>query len=203
MLNIRYREKTNAWPGFVDLFSNLVIILIFLLIVFVFLWTTTSVFNKTTGAKMVADLKAENAQQAQKIQQMSADEQEATQLLLMAKSQLEVLEGNNQQLTTELKEVDLSVEDLVTAYEAKVVELTTQGDEMQAQIAELTQQLNQAMVDKEKAAQLEQERKDLQEQMAQQRAELSDQLTKLQMALDAAEENRVTKKFSMWKCQPA
>ena len=45
MMNIRYRTTTNAWPGFVDLFSNLVIILIFLLIVFVFLWTTTSVFN--------------------------------------------------------------------------------------------------------------------------------------------------------------
>ena len=51
MLNIRFREKTNAWPGFVDLFSNLVIILIFLLIVFVFLWTTTSVFNKNAGAR--------------------------------------------------------------------------------------------------------------------------------------------------------
>ena len=55
MLNIRFREKTNAWPAFVDLFSNLVIILIFLLIIFVFLWTTTSVFNRDTGAKTVAD----------------------------------------------------------------------------------------------------------------------------------------------------
>ena len=51
MLNVRYRENTNTWPGFVDLFSNLVIILIFLLIMFVFLWTTTSVFNKKSGAK--------------------------------------------------------------------------------------------------------------------------------------------------------
>lgn len=188
MLNIRFREKTSAWPGFVDLFSNLVIILIFLLIVFVFLWTTTSVFNKTSGAKVVADLKAENAQQAEKIQQMAADEQEATQLLLMARNQLEVLESDKQQLATELQAADLSAEDLVTAYEAKVVELTAQGDEMQAQIADLTQQLNQAMADKERAAQLEQERKELQDQMAQQRAALSDQLTKLQAALDAAEE---------------
>ena len=64
MLNIRYKEKTNTWPAFIDLFSNLVIILIFLLIVFLFLWTTTSVFNKKSGAKTVAELKAAAAEQA-------------------------------------------------------------------------------------------------------------------------------------------
>ena len=73
MLNIRFRDRTNTWPAFVDLFSNLVIILIFLLIVFVFLWTTTSVFNTKTGAKTLADLKQTNAEQSQKIQQMTAD----------------------------------------------------------------------------------------------------------------------------------
>ncbi|MBO7645097.1 MAG: hypothetical protein J6S57_02190, partial [Alphaproteobacteria bacterium] len=62
MLNLRFRDKTNAWPGFVDLFSNLVIILIFLLIVFVFLWTTTSVFNKNTGARKLAFLERKNQQ---------------------------------------------------------------------------------------------------------------------------------------------
>ena len=60
MMKVRYRTSTNAWPGFVDLFSNLVIILIFLLIVFVFLWTTTSVFNKASGVKTVADLRQAN-----------------------------------------------------------------------------------------------------------------------------------------------
>ena len=79
MLNIRFREKTNAWPGFVDLFSNLVIILIFLLIVFVFLWTTTSVFNKNTGAKKVADLTETTRDQAEQIEQMTATQQEAEQ----------------------------------------------------------------------------------------------------------------------------
>ena len=77
MMNIRYRTSTNAWPGFVDLFSNLVIILIFLMIVFVFLWTTTSVFNKSTGAKAVAELKQTNAAQAEQIEQMTMDEEEA------------------------------------------------------------------------------------------------------------------------------
>ena len=85
MLNIRYRTQTNAWPGFVDLFSNLVIILIFLLIMFVFLWTTTSVFNKSSGTKTIAELKQENAEQAQTIAQMLADDQEAKQLLVLAR----------------------------------------------------------------------------------------------------------------------
>lgn len=187
MMNVRYRTETSAWPGFVDLFSNLVIILIFLLIVFVFLWTTTSVFNKSTGVKMVADLKATNEQQAQTIQQMIADEQEAKRLLVLARNQLETLEQNNIALTDELTEIDASVEDLIAAYEAKVMELQVNGDNMQKMIADLTGQLNQANLDKEKTAQLEQERKLLQEQMDEQRAELMVQLEKLQAALDAAE----------------
>lgn len=188
MLNIRFREKTNTWPGFVDLFSNLVIILIFLLIVFVFLWTTTSVFNKSTGAKTVAELKQTNAEQAQQIQQMTADEQEAKRLLILARAELENLENNNAELTTELQEIDLSVEDLITAYENKVNELQTQGTDMQKMIADLTAQLNQATLDKEKTAELEQQRRDLQAQMDSQRAALADQLSALQAALDAAEE---------------
>lgn len=188
MLNIRFREKTNTWPAFVDLFSNLVIILIFLLIVFVFLWTTTSVFNKDTGAKAVADLKKVNEEQAQKISQMTADEEEAKRLLILARAELENLENNNAILTNELQEVDLSVDELITAYEEKVSELQTQGLDLQKQVAELTTQLNQATLDKQRATELEQERRDLQAQMDEQRAALSEQLSKLQAALDAAEE---------------
>jgi len=188
MLNIRYREKTNTWPGFVDLFSNLVIILIFLLIVFVFLWTTTSIFNKKTGAKTIAELKQVNAEQTQTIQQMTADEQEAKRLLILARAELENLENDNTELTNELTEIDLSIEDLVAAYEAKVLELQTQGRDMQQMVADLTQQLNQATLDKQQATQLEAERRQLQEQMDAQRAALSDQLAALQAALDAAEE---------------
>ena len=178
MMSFRYRTQPNAWPGFVDLFSNLVIILIFLLIVFVFLWTTTSVFNKSTGAKVVAELKQTNAEQAQTIQQMTADEQEAKRLLILARNELVNLEQNNATLN----------EELIGAYEIKVNELQAQTEQMQTNIAELTQQLNQATLDKEKTAQLEQERKQLQDEMAEQRAALADQLSKLQAALDAAEE---------------
>ncbi|MBD5400843.1 OmpA family protein [bacterium] len=185
MLNIRFRDKTNAWPGFVDLFSNLVIILIFLLIVFVFLWTTTSVFNKRTGMKTVTELKQINAEQLTQIQQMMANEQEAKRLLIQARSELENLETSNAELYDELNQMDLSVEDLVTAYEAKVNDLTTE--------------LNQAKLDKERATQLEQERRALQQEMQEMSARIAEQnatdraqwdaeMAKLQSALDAAEE---------------
>lgn len=188
MMNIRYRTSTNAWPGFVDLFSNLVIILIFLMIVFVFLWTTTSVFNKATGTKAVAELRSTNAEQAQTIEQMFLDEQEAKHLLILARDQLEELERSNTNLNNELNELDSSVSELVTAYEAKVLELQNHGNELQEQIASLNTQLNQATLDKEKMATLEQERKQLQEDMESQRANLAEQLAKLQSALDASEE---------------
>lgn len=174
MLNIRYRENTNTWPGFVDLFSNLVIILIFLLIMFVFLWTTTSVFNKQSGAKTVAELRAEAADQAQTIEQMRADEQEARRLLLMARNELETLDNDRAELINELNETDLSMTDLANAYEEK--------------IAELTKQLNQANLDKEQITKLEQERAKLTDEMSAQRAELAEQIAKLQSALDAADE---------------
>ena len=174
MMNVRYRENTSTWPGFVDLFSNLVIILIFLLIMFVFLWTTTSVFNKKSGAKTVAELKAAAAEQALTIEQMRADEQEAKQLLIMARNELETLGNDNAELINELNETDLSIQDLVNAYEAKVNELTAQ--------------LDQANWSKEQIAEMEQQRAALYEEMTAQRAELATQMEKLQAALDAAEE---------------
>ncbi len=188
MMNVRYRTSTNAWPGFVDLFSNLVIILIFLMIVFVFLWTTTSVFNKATGSKAVAELKAANAEQALTIEQMTLDEQEAKRLLILARNELEKLEQSNADLNNELSEMDLSVSDLIAAYETKVLELQNRGNDLQKMVSELTTQLNQANLDKEKTAALEQERKQLQSEMDSQRAKLADQLAKLQAALDASEE---------------
>ncbi len=167
MMNIRYRNNTNAWPGFVDLFSNLVIILIFLLIMFLLLWTTTSVFNKTTGTRAVAELKQANAEQAQTIEEMESYKREANRLLLLARDELETM--------------DLSTEDLITAYETKIID-------MQAEIDDLMTKLNQATISHEQSATLEQERKLLQDQMSAQHAELTAQLEKLQAALDAAEE---------------
>ena len=187
MMNFRFRNQTNAWPAFVDLFSNLVIILIFLLIVFVFLWTTTSVFNKDSGAKAVADLRATNEEQAARIVQMTADEEEAKRLLILARNELENLAASNTELTNELQQVDVSMDELIADYEAKVAELQSQGTDLQDQVASLTTQLNQAKLDKQKTAELEQERRELQAQMTAQRAELAEQTNKLNAALDAAE----------------
>ncbi|MDR1337841.1 MAG: OmpA family protein [Rickettsiales bacterium] len=165
MLNIRFRERTNTWPGFVDLFSNLVIILIFLLIVFVFLWTTTSVFNKSTGMKAVAELKKTNEEQAQTISLMAADEQEAKRLLILARGELENLENNKvvlesrvDALDAEIQQIDTSVEELVIAYEDKLAQMQQSGANMEAMIAQLNAQLNQATVDKEQTMALEQQR---------------------------------------------
>ena len=186
MFNFRFRDKTNTWPAFVDLFSNLVIILIFLLIVFVFLWTTTSVFNKSTGVKTIAELKQTNAEQSQRIRQMENDEAEATRLLLQARARLESAE-------TDLNDKDLSIVDLITAYEQQVTALQEKDAATNQQIEDLRVQLNQALVAKQQINELEQERRDLQAQMQAQMAEKSAEhlaeLKKLNAALAAAEES--------------
>lgn len=209
MLNFRFRDKTNAWPGFVDLFSNLVIILIFLLIVFVFLWTTTSVFNKNTGIKTISELKQTNAEQSEKIRQMSSEAEEAERLLTQARSRLETS-------AAELEAKDLSITDMIGAYEQQVIKLQDQDNERklqienltnqiqtmdlekQKQIQELQKQLNMAQNAKKELADLEQQRRDLQSEMQQQMANksaeyatelarLNDELARLNAALDAAE----------------
>jgi chemotaxis protein MotB len=168
MLNFRYRNQTSAWPGFVDLFSNLVIILIFLLIMFVFLWTTTSVFNKSTGAKVVAELKQINAEQAATIQEMDAYKQEANRLLLLARDELLSLEQDNTELAAELNDIDVSIEDLISAYENKIGQLQAQvtqnnadltnkallAAEMQKQLAQLNAALS-AAEEKSRAQEVE------------------------------------------------
>lgn len=138
MMNVRFRQQTNTWPGFVDLFSNLVIILIFLLIVFVFLWTTTSVFNKKTGAKTIAELKAANAEQEQTIQQLTESEQEAKGILIRARAELLNLENDKAELNNEIQEMDMSINDLVGAYESTVNKLQDQLKELNAQVGTLT-----------------------------------------------------------------
>ncbi|MBO4683107.1 MAG: OmpA family protein [Alphaproteobacteria bacterium] len=178
-----FRDKTNTWPAFVDLFSNLVIILIFLLIVFVFLWTTTSVFNKSTGVQTIAELKQANAEQSEKIRQMTADEQEAMQRLIQARARLESAQSN-------LDDQELSMIDLITAYENQVVKLQEQDAETKQQITDLRAQLNQAVAAKEKLADLEAQYNAIQEQIqAKMTEEYNAKLAKLNTALAAAEAN--------------
>jgi len=177
MLNTRFKERTNAWPGFVDLFSNLVIILIFLLIVFVFLWTTTSVFNKNTGAKKVAELEQAKQAQAEQIEQMNADKQEAEQLLLAARDALENQEG---QIANQIK--------LANAYENQITALTVQQEQLAAQIAALTEQLQLANAAKTEMARMESERHEIQDEMSAKQAELNARIAQLEEQLSAAEQ---------------
>lgn len=190
MFTKNFREKTNTWPAFVDLFSNLVIILIFLLIVFVFLWTTTSVFNKRTGVRTISELQQINAEQSETIRQMQADEREATQLLIQARARLETAQAD-------LDAKDLSMLDLINAYEIQVSKLQAQDEQSKQQVAETTaqieqlrEQLAQATMAKAEFEKLEQERRELQaqmtEQMAAKTAEYQDELRKLNDALAAA-----------------
>ena len=181
MLNVRFKDKTNAWPGFVDLFSNLVIILIFLLIVFVFLWTTTSVFNKNSGAKRVAELQETQQAQAEQIEQMTADKQEAEQLLIAAR---DALESQEQQIATQQQQQ----ENLANAYEDQIAILTSQQAELAKQISMLTEQLKLATEEKQQLAENSAEdRQDILDQANTEIEELNIRIAELENALDEAE----------------
>ena len=183
MLNIRFKERTNAWPGFVDLFSNLVIILIFLLIVFVFLWTTTSVFNKNTGAKKIAELQQIQQSQAEQIEEMTADRQQAEQLLIAARDALE-----NQQ--DEIDNQRIQADNLANAYEDQIAKLTVNQEQLAQQIATLTEQLKLAQNEKEVIAeQGAEDRQDILDQANTEIDELNARIAELEDALDAAKKS--------------
>lgn len=181
MLNTRFQERTNAWPGFVDLFSNLVIILIFLLIVFVFLWTTTSVFNKNTGAKKVAELEQTQAAQAEQIEQMTADKQEAEQLLIAARDALE-----NQEV--QIANQQIQAENLANAYEDQITNLTVQQEQLARQIAELTEQLKTANAEQAAIEEKgEEDRQYILDQANEEISELNKRINELESALRESE----------------
>ena len=161
MFRLNFRNKPNTWPAFVDLFSNLVIILIFLLIVFVFLWTTTSVFNKKAGVQTIADLKKINASQVAQINQMTADNEEAMRLLIQARAEL----LSNQD---EIDSQNLSMIDIINAYENEVSKVKASDDAAQREVANLREQLAQANAIKDQLAELEKQRRELQDQMQKQ-----------------------------------
>ena len=211
MLNIRFREKTNAWPGFVDLFSNLVIILIFLLIVFVFLWTTTSVFGKHSNANKVAELKQTNQEQAEKIDQMEEDNQTAEQLLLRARDALESQEAEKIQMAdafeqqkedianayeAQISEIAEQTVDIAKNYEAQISEMTVQQQELSDKIAELTEQLKRATDERDEIdAKVEKETADLNARIDELTAELekAEELAKQQDVEYTAMSTRLNK----------
>ena len=182
MLNTRFREKINAWPGFVDLFSNLVIILIFLLIVFVFLWTTTSVFNKNTGARKVAELEQARQAQAEQIEQMTVDKQEAEQLLIAARDAL-----INQE--TQIINQQESQEKLANASEDRLTQLTVQQEELAKQIAALNEKLELAETEKQNLiAKGDIDRQDILDQANKEINDLKSRISELESNLKKAED---------------
>ena len=183
MFRLNFRNKPNTWPAFVDLFSNLVIILIFLLIVFVFLWTTTSVFNKKAGVQTIADLKQINAAQVAQINQMNADNEEAMRLLIQARAEL----LSNQD---EIDSQNLSMIDVINAYENEVSKVKASDDAARREVASLREQLEQANAIKEQLAELEKQRRELQEQM-QKQVDVQQELIGLQESEMASQQNQI------------
>ena len=205
MFNKRIREKINSWPAFVDLFSNLVIILIFLLIVFVFLWTTTSVFNKNTGAKRVAELTKIQQEQAEQIEQMTADKQTAEQLLVAARDALLNQEAKIENQQIQQKNLASAYENqiaLLTSHQEQLAQqmaeqrqqMTTQQEELMQQIAALSEQLR--LANDEKKALSEQgaaDRKDILDQANSELDELSVYIHQLEAALEESEKAAAAK----------
>lgn len=132
-----------------------------MLIVFVFLWTTTSVFNKRNGVKTIAELKQMNIEQTAQINQMTADNEEAMRLLIQARAEL----LSNQD---ELDSKNLSMIDIITAYENEVSKVKSSDDAARREVAELREQLAQTTAIKEQLVELEQQRSILQEKMQKQ-----------------------------------
>jgi len=124
---MRVRERNNAWPSFVDLFSNLVIILIFLLIVFVFLWTATNVFNRKAAVSVdkIAELRMQTAEQTERIQELEENEQQARVLLLAARDELLALDERRTVLETEQARMTQDQMEVVAAYEMKLLGMQT------------------------------------------------------------------------------
>ncbi|MBR3510720.1 MAG: OmpA family protein [Alphaproteobacteria bacterium] len=178
MLNVRFRERTNAWPGFVDLFSNLVIILIFLMIVFLFLWKITSVSSKKAEDTKFAELQQIQQEQAEKIVQMAADNEQAEQLLVAARDVLEIQENEiaNQQIQSE-------------NYEQQIAVLNEEQVKLANEIAELTSRLRKADEEKEALAKIEQEQtNEILNQASSEISSLQANIEELQQQLKQAEE---------------
>jgi chemotaxis protein MotB len=199
---LKFREKTNSWPGFVDLFSNLVIILIFLLIVFVVLWTTTNIFGRASDSKKIIALKNESAAQIEMITQLTMEEEEAKNLLVMARNELEALMMQIAQISDEKRELEdklqantmraaeldsqvqeksETIQELIAAYETKLYDLQSKSSDMTMLIRDLEDQLRTANRKNEMNS----------EEVGIRRASLEREIARLNAALEASEEKNM------------
>jgi chemotaxis protein MotB len=116
--------------------------------VFVFLWTTTSVFSTANGSKKIADLRRANTEQAEQITQLTADEREARELLIASRSALETLESDRAALRDENSDLEQQIaskremlDKLASDYEKSLNETQAETIRMAAQIRDLQTQL--------------------------------------------------------------
>ncbi|MDR2769976.1 MAG: OmpA family protein [Rickettsiales bacterium] len=149
---IKVRERTNSWPSFVDLFSNLVIVLMFLLIIFVFLWTSTGIFGKTKEIGKLTELRKISVEQTEKIKQLSENEKQARDLLISARDELVALDAHRAGLEEEKSELAGSLEsakneqmEIVAAYEQRLYDLQASKSELSEIVEQLRAQLGEAM----------------------------------------------------------
>ena len=81
-----------------------------------FLWTTTSVFNKNTGAKKIAALESLRQQQAEQIVKITEDKQQTEQMLYAARNALDSQESD-------IVKKELQQENMARAYEQKIAQM--------------------------------------------------------------------------------
>jgi chemotaxis protein MotB len=167
----------------VDVFSNLVIILIFLLIVFVFLWTTTNVFNKGNSGVKVAELRKVTAEQTEQITQLKESEQQAKELLLLARDELLALDSRKTSLESENSKLSQEQMEIVAAYEKKLYDLQNERERLSGLVGNLSSEMD---ILKNKN---EMDGKELAERAAM----LQTELEKMNNALASAERQRAQK----------
>jgi chemotaxis protein MotB len=178
----------------VDVFSNLVIILIFLLIVFVFLWTTTNVFRKGGEVAKVSELKKITVEQTERITQLRQDEEQARALLVAARDELLALdqkrtdlESKNETLSGDLEDLEseksrLSQEqiEMVAAYEKKLYDLQADRDRMAGNVERLRAELGDAKTKSDMDG----------HELTRRAAELQSEIERMNNALAASERQR-------------
>jgi len=148
---IRVRERNNNWTSFVDLFSNLVIILIFLLIVLIFLWTTTSVFSPGRDASdqqrmtelryMLTERNEALLAMEQELMELRESDDQARLLLVLARDELLALEQSQRDSADEKELLTQEQLALIQVYETKLHEMQSDRDRLVRNIERLSDEL--------------------------------------------------------------
>jgi chemotaxis protein MotB len=134
----RNREETNAWPGFVDLFSNLVIILLFLLIIFVVLSSAGGMFKTNArAAAEIAELQKKAADSDALIAKLSADKNAANVELQKTSEDVNDLIKQKAILAEQVARQMFESEEIASRNAAEKLQNAEEQARMQQQLAEM------------------------------------------------------------------